>query len=327
MKLGQETIIPNWALDAIEDLTNAADIKVLMFLARHGRYRVSEYSTKQLAIALELDVRTVQATTARLHAAGLILSASGVHCVYKAPARLTQAPCKSTRVDNEKNTSRTADSSVPKKGMDELMKEGTQERHAEPPTIHVPNELGATSAPVDSELQEAFEDDPMLDVMLAEAHGVPWESTASAITDTPTLPEGNASSQPTEGGKVPRRRAAPVGKAVESNSTPFQRMFSALALGCALKEADLTALVRGRIGKAARSLLEAKYTAEDIPSIVAWIRTNETWRTAKLSAQVIEECAPSWKAAVPGNVPLTAKATGDTTATSDARRRYEERYA
>lgn len=101
MKRGEETLMPNWVFDALESLTLASDMKLLSYLGRHGGYRESAFSTKKLAIALELDIRTAQAGLARLAAAGHIVSADGMHCIRNAAARLPQAACKSTRTKTQ----------------------------------------------------------------------------------------------------------------------------------------------------------------------------------------------------------------------------------
>ncbi|UQN06793.1 hypothetical protein [Deinococcus sp. QL22] len=88
MRRGEDTVIPNWALDAIQDMTLAADIRVLLFLTRHRQYRGNTFSTKQLAIALEIDVRTVQTSTLRLASEGLILSGEGLHCSLESASRV-----------------------------------------------------------------------------------------------------------------------------------------------------------------------------------------------------------------------------------------------
>lgn len=101
--------MPNWVLDAYEELTLASDIKLLNFLSRYRAYRDNTFSSKQLAIALEIDLRTTQSGTARLAQLGYIVSAGGQHCsadaqskmpqaYCKALASLLQASCKSTRV-------------------------------------------------------------------------------------------------------------------------------------------------------------------------------------------------------------------------------------
>ena len=88
MKRGQETLMPNWALEALETLSLASDMKLLIWLTRHRAYRENTYSTKQLAIALELDIRTVREGLGRLRAQGLILSWEGRHCSMDAASKL-----------------------------------------------------------------------------------------------------------------------------------------------------------------------------------------------------------------------------------------------
>jgi hypothetical protein len=86
--------MPNWALEAYESLTLASDIKLLNYLARHRGYRGNSFSTKQLAIALEIDLRTTQSGTARLAQLGYIVSAEGQHCSADAQSKMPQAYCK-----------------------------------------------------------------------------------------------------------------------------------------------------------------------------------------------------------------------------------------
>ena len=88
MKRGQDTLMPNWALEALEALSLASDMKLLIWLTRHRAYRQNTYSTKQLAIALELDVRTVREGLARLRENDLILSFEGQHCSVEAAAKM-----------------------------------------------------------------------------------------------------------------------------------------------------------------------------------------------------------------------------------------------
>lgn len=88
LRRGEDTLLPNWALDAMERLTLAADIRILTFLTRHRAYRSNTYTTRQIAIALEIDPRTVQASTARLNGLGLILTSDGQHCSAEAASRV-----------------------------------------------------------------------------------------------------------------------------------------------------------------------------------------------------------------------------------------------
>lgn len=122
--------MPNWALEAYETLTLASDIKLLNYLVRHRLYRDNTYSTKQLAIALEIDLRTTQAGLARLAALGYVLSADGQHCACNALAKLPQRSCKSTRVESEKSTSDTASSDSLNKGSKEVRNKDKNNRHA-----------------------------------------------------------------------------------------------------------------------------------------------------------------------------------------------------
>lgn len=135
MKRGQETLMPNWALEAMDRLTLAADIRILNFLTRHRSYRGNTFTTRQIAIALELDVRTVQASTARLIAQGLTLCADGVHCSADAasrvrlPAKSAQAPRKPAASPVQKDSRQNAGNAVQNEesstlnlGTDELMK-------------------------------------------------------------------------------------------------------------------------------------------------------------------------------------------------------------
>jgi|GEM_PF-5189284 len=107
--------------------------------------------------------------------------------------------------------------------------------------------------------------------------------------------------------------AAPV----SSDSTPFQQMFGALALTCYGGHDALTNQARSRVGKAAKSLIEAGYAPTDVPHIVAWIGTHEPWRTGGLAPQTIEERAPAWKSGARGNLPLAARTDDTTTEAND----------
>ncbi|AFZ67547.1 hypothetical protein [Deinococcus peraridilitoris] len=232
--------MPNWALEAYETLTLASDIKLLNYLVRHRLYRDNTYSTKQLAIALEIDLRTTQAGLARLAALGYVLSADGQHCACNALAKLPQRSCKSTRVESEKSTSDTASSDSLNKGSKEVRnKEQKQQTRAEEPA-------------------------PVVEV-----------PTPKPARKTPALPSG------------------------------FQLIFASIALACYGGAENLTNEARGRVGKAAKSLATAGYSDTDIPQVVAWIRTNEAWRSGPLAPATLAERAPAWKAGLKGNLPLT----------------------
>lgn len=133
--------MPNWALDAMERLTLAADLRLLIFLTRHRAYRGNTFSTKQLAIALEIDLRTVQASTVRLAQLGLILSAEGRHCSAEASSRVcptakaAQAARKAAASPLQKDSRQSTENAVSdnnfsplNKGTDELMKASSASR-------------------------------------------------------------------------------------------------------------------------------------------------------------------------------------------------------
>lgn len=104
MKRGEDTLMPNWALDAMQGLTLATDIKTLMWLVRHRVYRSNTYSTKQLAIALEVDARTMRDCLERLRGLGLILSHDGAHCSADASSKLPASQVKAATQAWEKKT-------------------------------------------------------------------------------------------------------------------------------------------------------------------------------------------------------------------------------
>lgn len=120
--------MPNWALTAATGMTLAADIRVLLLLAQRANYRQPTYTTKQIAIALELDPRTAQASTARLAAQGLVLSHEGHHgCKF--PASRLQAPRKpaASRLQKDsheqpKNDVQDSENAAPNKGIKEERK-------------------------------------------------------------------------------------------------------------------------------------------------------------------------------------------------------------
>lgn len=96
MKRGEETIIPNWVLQAARELTLAADLKVLMFLAEHWRYREAAFGPGRISDELGIDYRTVTKSLARLAEKGHIVSADGAHCLRGACATLAQRLHKNT---------------------------------------------------------------------------------------------------------------------------------------------------------------------------------------------------------------------------------------
>lgn len=137
MKRGEETIIPNWALDAEETLTLIADAKVFKRLVRFRQYRDNTYSTAQLAYALEIDPRTIRASLERLHQKGLVLSFEGRHCSPEAASKLApsqvkanasaaQAACKAAAKGLQKDPAQNPENTVPD-GADSSLNKGRKE--------------------------------------------------------------------------------------------------------------------------------------------------------------------------------------------------------
>jgi len=96
VKRGEETIMPNWVLDAIDGLTLASDIKVLSRIARRANYKRSTVSLGELIDATGLDLRTIQTSLARLRQLTYIESTDGVHSLRGACAAVAQPLRKST---------------------------------------------------------------------------------------------------------------------------------------------------------------------------------------------------------------------------------------
>lgn len=130
LRRGRDTVMPNWALDAMERLTLSCDNRVLVFLTRHRQYRSNTYTTRQLAIALEIDVRTIQASTARLSAEGLVLTSEGLHCAPDAGSRVrlpaqgarkvSASPLQKDSRENAENSDHNGTPSPLKKGNKEI---------------------------------------------------------------------------------------------------------------------------------------------------------------------------------------------------------------
>lgn len=108
MKRGEDTMMPNWALDAMQAMTLATDIRVLCWLTRHRHYRGNTYSTKQLSIALEIDPRTMRESLERLRGQGLILSHEGAHCSADAMSKLPASQVKAAAKSWEQKSRREA---------------------------------------------------------------------------------------------------------------------------------------------------------------------------------------------------------------------------
>ena len=191
--------MPNWVLEALEGLTLASDMKLLCWLARHGGYRQSTFSTKQLAIALEIDIRTTQSGLARLAAAGHLLSADGQHCIRNAAARLPQGFYKSTRVKSGMQPRQEQENpalNLKNFRTDELeeLKNKEKEEHTPLTPQGEARDPAALLAP-QAEVQVEGEN--------ISAPRIPLAPSGSA------LPASAANAELPE--KVPRRRVAPLG--------------------------------------------------------------------------------------------------------------------
>lgn len=128
MRQGEDTMMPNWALDAIERLTLAADIRILIFLTRHRAYRGNTFTVKQLGIALEIDLRTVQASTGRLQKEGLIVGFDGVFCSKESASRV-QAPRKVSAKTLQKDSPQVEEKAVSDSENEPLNKGSKEERN------------------------------------------------------------------------------------------------------------------------------------------------------------------------------------------------------
>lgn len=290
-------MMPNWALDAIERLTLAADIRILTFLTRHRHYRSNTYSTRQLAIALEIDLRTIQSGAGRLSTLGLILGIDGQFCSSEASTRL-QGVRKGSAKGLQKDSPSLAENyvldSVPgslKKGTDEVKKKGSK---TNPPTPQ--GEARNVTAPVVQDQTPVQRPEPMSSPDGEAADAAPVIRPVQGSAQIPTRQTEQAMS--TE--KVPaarRRVAAPA------EPTAFQALFGAVALACYGGHDELTNSARSRVAAASKSLSTAGYVAADIPQIVAWVHASESYRTGNLTPQVVEERAPAWRGAVRGSLP------------------------
>ncbi|WP_272976901.1 hypothetical protein [Deinococcus geothermalis] len=95
--------IPKWVLAALPKLSNASDIKVLLFLAERARYRRSAFGPGEISDGTGLDYRTTTTSIRRLGELGYIISAGGVHVLRGACTRLAQPLHKSTPTPQAKN--------------------------------------------------------------------------------------------------------------------------------------------------------------------------------------------------------------------------------
>ncbi len=190
MRRGQDTLQPNWALDAMERMTLAADIRILTFLTRHRAYRSNTYTTRQISIALELDPRTVQASTARLSTQGLILSGDGLHCSAEAasrvrlPAKSAQAPRKSAASPLQKDSRQNSGNDVQDSESAPLNKGRKEERKASYASGEPGIEMPARPPAAAPGLEPSHEEAPAL-LIPSQVR-----STGLATPDTDTHPGG-----------------------------------------------------------------------------------------------------------------------------------------
>lgn len=153
------TSIPKWVLNALAKLSNASDIKVLMFLASRARYRRSGFGPGELSDETGLDYRTTTTSLKRLGELGYTVSADGVHALRGACTTVAQRLHKSTptpqpqkAVPDDKNKKHT----LPKdsKGLRRTQKDSTNpplppQGEARQPTAPPP--------PTPTPFQEVFE--------------------------------------------------------------------------------------------------------------------------------------------------------------------------
>ncbi|THF87182.1 hypothetical protein E7T09_08480 [Deinococcus sp. KSM4-11] len=291
LRRGEDTVIPNWALDAIERLILAADIRVLTFLTRHRQYRSNTYTTRQLAIALEIDLRTIQASTGRLIVQGLILGIDGHFCSSEASTRVQgvrKPSAKGLQKDSPRQAQKTDQNALPgslKKGSDEERKE---EMTKNPPTPQGEARNGTALGGQDQIAAQNSEP-------LQPPDGGAAVAAVADLPDPLQVPTSAATrrTEPaTSTDKVPAARAAP---------SADHAMFGAVALACYGGHDGLTDITRSRIGKVGKSLAKAGYTAEDVGLIVAELR-QEQWRDS-ITPSVIEAEAPAWRARQRGSLP------------------------
>ncbi|TDE85315.1 hypothetical protein [Deinococcus sp. S9] len=285
------TSIPKWVLGAIADLSNASDIKVLMFLASRSRYRRSGFGPGELSDELGLDYRTTTASLRRLGDLGHTVSAEGVHALRGACAAVAQRLHKSTPTRQGKNA----------------VQDGENEKRNSPKDLEgLRRTLEEENTPPTPQGEEARD---------STAPGGGGEVHQPAAQQEPLSPDGEAADAaaadlPSPDQVQPQRRARGNGKATSTEkvpaaagaSTPFQELFAAVALACYGGEDALTNTARSRVATAAKSLSKAKYVAADVPQIVAWLHATESWRDA-LTPGVIEERAPAWRGSVRGSLP------------------------
>lgn len=274
LKRGQDTVMPNWALEAFDTLTLMSDAKLLNWLTRHRQYRANTYTTKQLAIALEIDPRTVRDGLVRLREAGYILSIDGLHCSVDAHSRLTPSQIKAAASPVQ------ASRKAPARPV-----------QIYPASVAESDVSDEEKRPLKKGRKE-YKEVKNLKPQAQESTAPLGEDPSVAVQDEVQDP-ARQYTKGTDKQNVPRRAEV---------ATPFQELFGALALACYGGHEDLTNSARARVASAAKSLNKAKFVASDIPQLVTWLHQTESWRDA-VTPQVLEERAPAWRAALRGSLP------------------------
>ena len=89
--------------------------------------------------------------------------------------------------------------------------------------------------------------------------------------------------------------AKPVWKREPKPPTEWQAMFGAVALACFGVNTGLAGKPLSLVSNTAKSLIAMKFSPNEIPKILDWIRKNETWR-GTINPSDLESAGPKWKA-------------------------------
>ncbi len=318
---GTYTTLENWALDLAPTLPGAAGW-VLIRLAQRANYTRKTMTVGQLMDVLPYQPRALQIALAHLVAHGHAEAHGNAYCLRGARTSLAQDARTNVRPEEGENARQDEETQDANSGITEHKKKEVEGKEEIENTTPVTPQGGTAREPAAPEVQDHTWMDEAEQAMTAEGlapDGAPagaGEDPEVAVGDTP--PEAPRAARPAKAGpKVPRAAATPTGQ---------QEVFEALAVTCYGSVDALTKAARGRIAPAATDLAKARYTAEQVPLIAAWIRREEPWRTRNLAPQTIAERAPAWKSGGPGNVPLAPgrHAAPDATPspTSTRRRHY-----
>ena len=226
MNHGEETIMPNWALEAMEAMPLASDIKVLCFLIRHRAYRQNCFSPKQIGIALEIELRTITSSLARLKGLGYTMSADGKHTASIMSTKLKQGFYKYTPTSVENTLSETAKNDPLNKGTvgtEELKEQNIKHTHiqiSEP--VLVSDSASAPSDVLqipDSNFWEEMPDLDELETLASLEHQAETVFVPSQESPIKKI-ELEEKAQP-DLKKVSGAAAGPVGKIVDKSSARF----------------------------------------------------------------------------------------------------------